>query len=213
MKKLGRLILTSGGYLDGQRTEECDNIIRTVARDGKVLVVDNGSLTGSNKNGAEGVKKNFVADGNDVEIVTLTENNIDCIKGASLLYFIGGDNAPLIALAQSEKVREKLLEFLLNGGCIVGESSGSIIFGEDSKYYYDIKRGTKPKWDVVLPTYNGFGFCDKQIYPHYNKASDDQKQKINDYEKEHNTTIDRLADGEWIEVDVRNLLVRNRELK
>ena len=114
------------------------------------------------------------------------------------MYFTGGDMAPLGELV-TEKVKDCLTHFLSNGGVIVGESAGSIIFGEDFKWYYDVKKGTKPKYDIKLPSYKGFGFIEENIYPHYNKASEQQKTKIEEYEKQTNTSITRMSDGEWFE--------------
>ena len=202
MKNLGKLVLTSGGYLDGQRTPECDEMIENLVGKGKVLIVDNATITGSNKSGPKGVEDNFLKNGNDVEIVTLTSDNIEIIDEFDSLYFAGGDVTPLIKLASSEHVKNAIMKFLQNGGNIIGESAGSIIFCQDTKYYYDVKRGTKAKYDVVLPSYKGFGFCENHIYPHWNKAKPEQINKVMMYELSTGVSIDRLEDGEWIEVDL-----------
>ena len=82
---------------------------------------------------------------------------------------------------------------------IIGESAGSIIFGEDFKWYYDVKKGTKPKYDIKLASYKGLGLIDEKIYPHYNKANEEQRTKIEDYEKRKNVIISKMNDGDWFE--------------
>lgn len=56
---MGKLVLTSGGYLDGQRGKECDEIIEILSKDKKVLLIDNATLTGSNTSGIPILIKNF----------------------------------------------------------------------------------------------------------------------------------------------------------
>ena len=80
----------------------------------------------------------------------------------------------------------------------IGESAGSIILSNDVKYVYDIKKGTKPKYDVVLDTYKGLGLIDIYIYPHYQKANEDMQQRTSEYELNNNFKITRLNDGDII---------------
>ena len=110
-----------------------------------------------------------------VDLIHITEENVDQIKNYDVIYFTGGDVAPLGEIV-TERIKDALINFLSNNGVIIGESAGSIIFGEDFKWYYDVKRGTKPKYDIELPSYKGFGLIDENIYPHYNKANEEHKQ-------------------------------------
>lgn len=75
-----------------------------------------------------------------------------------------------------------------------------MIFGKDLKWCYDIKRGTKPKYDVVLPTYQGLGLTYVNFFPHWDKASEELKIKTQNYEKEHKMNITKVSDGEFIEI-------------
>ncbi len=69
---------------------------------------------------------------------------------------------------------------------------------DDVKYIYDLKKGTKHKYDVDLNSYKGLGLTDLYIYPHFQKTSEEMKAKVENYEKEHRITITRLNDGEVI---------------
>ena len=133
-----------------------------------------------------------------VDLILISEDNIDQIKNYDVVYFTGGDMAPLGEIV-TERIKDALINFLSNNGVIIGESAGSIIFGEDFKWYYDVKRGTKPKYDIELPSYKGFGLIDENIYPHYNKANEEQKRKIESYEKQKSVDISKMNDGEWFE--------------
>ena len=70
--------------------------------------------------------------------------------------------------------------------------------GENCKWVYDIKKGTKSKYDKVFKTYKGLGLTNLRIYPHYDEADEKLKEKIDKYEKEKNTQITRLNNGEFI---------------
>ena len=70
--------------------------------------------------------------------------------------------------------------------------------GKDAKYYYNLKKGTKPKYDVELDTYACLGLIDIYIYPHFQKTDDMMKNKTKEYEIEHNINITRLNDGDII---------------
>ena len=53
-----------------------------------------------------------------------------------------------------------------------------------------------------MDSYEAFGFVDINIYPHWNKAKDELKQKTEDYEKEHGIVITKMNDGDYIEIEV-----------
>ena len=195
---MGKLIITSGGYLDGQRGEKLDKRIEELSSKKKVLIVTNATSTGSNVKGVQNIKHNFEEVADVVDLIHITEDNIDQIKNYDVLYFTGGDMAPLGEIV-TEIIKNAIINFLSNNGVIIGESAGSIIFGEDFKWYYDVKRGTKPKYDIELPSYKGFGLIEENIYPHFNKANEEQRVKIEDYENHNNVTISKMNDGEWFE--------------
>ena len=195
---MGRLLITSGGYLDGQRGDDLDERIKELSANKKVLIVTNATSTGSNTKGVPIIKQNFEKLSAQVDCIHLAENNVEQIQGYDLLYFTGGDVAPLVEIV-TDKIKYELLNFLSNGGYVIGESAGSIIFSKDFKWYYDVKKGTKPKYDIELDSYKGFGLITENIYPHYNKADEQQKKRINDYECESVDVIVKMEDGDWFE--------------
>ena len=195
---MGKLIITSGGYLDGQRGEELDKRIEELSSKKKVLIVTNATSTGSNVKGVQNIKHNFEQVADVVDLILISEDNIDQIKNYDVVYFTGGDMAPLGEIV-TERIKDALINFLSNNGVIIGESAGSIIFGEDFKWYYDVKKETKPEYDIKLPSYKGLGLIDEKIYPHYNKANEEQRTKIEDYEKRKNVIISKMNDGDWFE--------------
>lgn len=199
-KGQGTLYLTSGGFLDGQRGPRCDKIIIDACANKNVMFVDNATLTGSNVKGIANILDNFKAINAHATQTTLTKNNLKEIYNFDALYITGGDCTPLIQLANSSNLKEVLINYLKNGGVIIGESAGSLIFGKDLKWYYDVKKGTKPKYDVDLPSYQGLGLSAVNFFPHWNKASEEIKIKVQNYEKKHKIKITGVCDGEFIEI-------------
>ena len=196
---MGRLVLSSGGYLDGQRGERCDEVIERASRGKRVLLVSNATLTGSNTKGVPILLENFSKIAKSVTEVALDETNISKLKNFDTIYITGGDLTPFLELISRCDLADAFRAFLENGGTIIGESAGSMIFGKDLKWTYDIKKGTKPKYDVILPSYSGLGFVDINIFPHWNKASEEMKAKVSAYENEHNIKITKMCDGDFVE--------------
>lgn len=198
--KQGTLYLTSGGFLDGQRGPHCDKVINDTCANKRVMFVDNATLTGSNVKGIENILGNFKSIKAQTTQLSLTKNNLQEVFNFDALYITGGDCTPLIELANSSNLKEIFLDYLKQGGVIIGESAGSMIFGKDLKWYYDVKKGTKPKYDVILPTYKGLGIADINFFPHWNRASEELRTKTLNYEKEHKIKITRVCDDEFIEI-------------
>ena len=73
-----------------------------------------------------------------------------------------------------------------------------MILADDVKFAYDIKKGTKAKYDVNLETYAGLGLIDLYIYPHFQKANETMQEKTSEYERTHGIKICRLNDGDII---------------
>ena len=113
------------------------------------------------------------------------------------IYGLGGNITNLLSLSNNTKF-VKLMDKFLKQGLYIGESAGSIILGCDAKYYYDIKQGSKAKYNITLNSYKGLGYTDINIYPHFNKATNEMKEKISQYEKTNNVKIMRLNDGDIV---------------
>lgn len=127
----------------------------------------------------------------------------------------GGSGEELDALVESISKQKNVL--FINNATITGSNANapqSIMqkfksFGKDAKWYYDIKKGSKPKYDVSLKTYKCLGFVKENIYPHYNKATEEMKQKAKIYSEQNTIKITPLEDGEWIEYATEKLYFDN----
>jgi len=193
------VIITSSGFIDSaERSKEIDELYAKLCNGKKVLIIDNAASTpkiSSNYNQRVRVQKNFKNVGAIIsDILTINENNTSKILDYDCIYVLGGDIAELVKLVNNTDFKEKLVKFL-EKGIYIGESAGSIILSDDVKYIYDLKKGTKPKYDKVLITYKGLGLIDMYIFPHYNRTSDSIKEKITNYK---NVPVKALNDGEYI---------------
>ncbi len=194
------ILVTSSGFntVNNYVSEENIELFRKIANGKKVLIIANASHGTSNYIARENVKNNFLNVGaSQVDIIDLNNDNIDMILNYDVIYGLGGDLTHLIELNKTTPFKELLTRFLENG-IYIGESAGSMILSNDLKYIYDIKKGTKPKYNVELDSYVGLGLIDIYLYPHFQKASEDMQRKISDYEENHGVKITRLNDGDII---------------
>lgn len=198
IKNRKNIIITSGGintincYVSSENME----FFKTISENKKIMVLANAAPIGTgNYVARENVKNNFLKYTNKVDIVDLTDENMDILLEYDVIYGLGGNITNLLKLNDNPKFKNNLLKFL-EYGTYIGESSGSIILCDDVKYYYDIKKGTKKKYDVVLDSYKGLGLVDIKIYPHYNRENSIMKDKIHKYEKDNNVKIVCLNDGD-----------------
>lgn len=195
------IIVTSGGFntINNYVSEDNIKLFNEISCNKKVMIWANAAPEGTgNFIARENVKENFIKAGaKQADIIDLNNSNLDLILDYNVIYILGGNTTPLIELNKNPKLKANILKFLENG-IIIGESAGSIFLQKDAKYYYDIKKGTKPKYDVELNTYECLGLIDLLVYPHFQKANETMQNRINEYEKEHNVQITRLKDGEII---------------
>ena len=197
---MGKLILTSCGLIDISNVQYLKMLYKNVY-DKKVLFVDNATLTGSNTQNKAIILQNLKNLHAKTTVLTMTSLNYTEIKNYNVVYFTGGDVTPLLELAQSCNLKEALISYIKGGGIVIGESAGSIFMARDTRWCYDVKRGTKPKYDVELESYKGVGLTDLNIYPHWNKVGEEQKVKAELYEIDNNVRIIRLEDGQWLEIE------------
>ena len=201
---MANVLITSSGLntVNNYVSKENMRLFKKLANYKKVMIVANAAPIGTgNYIARENVKENFIKMGaSKVDIIDLDNDNLDMILCYDIIYVLGGDVTPLIELNKNSKLRENIVDFLKEG-IYIGESAGSVFLSKNVKYYYDIKKGTKPKYDAKLDTYNGLGLIDIYIYPHFQKANEDMKRKIIQYEKDNNKKIERLNDGDIITYD------------
>lgn len=203
---MNNILVTSGGFnsINNYVSEENIELFKKISNGKKVLIIANAAPPESgNYIARENVKENFLKVGAiKADIVDLNKDNINIILDYDIIYGLGGNVTNLVDLNQTTPFKELLIKFL-EKGIYIGESAGSIILSKDTKYIYDIKKGTKPKYDVILNSYSGLGLIDIDIFPHYQKTDDITKEKINNYEINHNTKIIRLNDGDIISFEYK----------
>lgn len=195
------VIVTSGGFntINNYVSEDNIELFKKISSGKNVMIIANSAPTGTgNYIARENVKENFIDSGaTKVDVIDLKNDNLDLILEYDVIYVLGGDVAPLIELNKNMKLKSNIIEFLKKG-IYIGESAGSIFLSKDIKYYYDIKKGTKPKYDVKLDTYKGLGLIDIYIYPHFQKTNQIMRDKTIEYETNNNIEITRLNDGDII---------------
>ena len=155
-------------------------------------VIDDSELSMFGKNVKP--KANEVFDTFDIK-----KDNVNDILKYEVIYVIGGDPRYLLDLVATTNVKEILKQFLKSGGIYIGESAGSMILGNNLKWIWEVKKGTKPKYDIEPESYEGLGFTNYNIFPHWNATKENIKKKA----LEHNETITPLSDGEFIEVEYK----------
>jgi len=197
------ILITSGGFNDINNyiSDSNKELFIRISKGKKVLILANAAPEGTgNYIARENVKNNFINAGALVaDVVDINNSNVGEIEKYDIVYGLGGDPTYLIELNNQTNLKEILLKFL-EKGIYIGESAGSIILCDDAKYIYIIKKGTKPKYDVELDTYKGLNLTHYKIFPHYNKANEEMKEKIKLYENKYNEKITRLNDGDIIKI-------------
>lgn len=185
------IIVTSNGI---RGTNFPIDFIEEYIKNKSVIVIDNGTYgTGNYNVRQDNVNKFYEYGAKEVNLITIDNDNTNLILTYDICYVMGGSIANLLTLVQTTNIKRVLEEFLKKG-IYIGESAGSIILDEDTMWYFNLKRGTKPKYDITFNSYKGLGFINKHIYPHYNKESTEGTKKILEYNEE----IDTLDDGEYL---------------
>lgn len=204
---MDNILITSSGFntVNNYVSDENINLFKEISNGKRVIIIANAAPYGTgNYVARENVKENFLKVGaKEVDIVDLDKDNVNIILDYDIIYVLGGNITNLIELNKDTNFKEVLIKFL-EKGLYIGESAGSMILGNDLKYIYDLKKGTKPKYDVILDSYEGLGLVDMYLYPHYQKTKEDMQEKVNNYELEKGIKITRLNDGEIISYNYTN---------
>ena len=199
------VFVTSGGFnsINNYVSDENVELFKELSTGKKVIIIANAAPeTSGNYIARENVKENFLKVGAaQADIVDIDVNNTGIILDYDIIYVLGGDLRYLIEINTKTDFKEKLMEFLKTG-IYIGESAGSMILADNVKYAYDLKKGTKPKYDIELESYAGFNLIDLYIFPHFQKAKPEMIEKVNNYEKERNIKITRLNDGDIISYQI-----------
>ncbi|MBR4830980.1 MAG: Type 1 glutamine amidotransferase-like domain-containing protein [Bacilli bacterium] len=201
------IYVTSGGFntINNYVPEDNIRLFEKLSNGKKVLIIANAAPEGTgNYVARENVRENFLKAGaTQADVVDLNSDNVEMILDYDIIYGLGGNITHLIELNKNTRFKDYLVKFL-ETGIYIGESAGSMILANDVKYAYDLKRGTKPKYDVILDSYAGLGLIDIYVYPHFQKASDEMKAKTEKFELDTGISITRLNDGDIITYSYSN---------
>ena len=194
------IICTSNGIIGTKFQQE---FINKNIKGKKVIIIDNGTYETRNYDEREKNRTKFIEYGAiKADLITINSENLNDILKYDICYMMGGSIANLLKMIQEINIKNVLKEFL-NYGMYIGESCGSIILDENVEWYFDLKRGTKPKYDVFFESYEGLGFIDEHIYPHYDKESEEGIKKFNLYKEK----IKVLNDTEFLEFSDNKITV------
>lgn len=194
------IICTSNGIIGTKFPKE---FINDRIREKKVIIIENGTYGTRNFDERERNRAKFIEYGAiKADLITINSENVKDILKYDICYMMGGSIANLVKMIQETDIKNVLKDFL-NYGMYIGESCGSIILDENVEWYFDLKRGTKSKYDVFFESYEGLGFIDRHIYPHYDKEREEGIKKINLYKEK----INCLKDTEFLELSNKKITI------
>lgn len=163
------IYLTSYGvdtrYKDYMNSYE--DILR-VLKNKNVAIIPNAKLVSEDRTNSNVAKKEFTKNGITAKIIDLDKQNLN-IKKYDALYLSGGEPKNLMDSIIKSNNYEIIKKFIDNGGIIIGQSAGAMIF---NKNYLDTTTGE------LLIMDNGFDYYDKIIVPHYNNLPKELLNKI-----------------------------------
>ena len=199
------LILTSKSF---QRLDDNEKITKllTEASNGKnVLMISNAATKETNNFMARVIVKECFENigALKVDVVDIDSYNIASILDYDVIYVCGGDIRPLLYLIEKTDFKAYIEKFLKNGGIYIGNSSGSVIVGNDTKFLFKLKMGhsKSPEYESVPEYTTGLGLVDINILPHANCFELDFVKKCKDYERINDIKFRYLNDDEYILVN------------
>lgn len=144
-----------------------EDILR-VLKNKNVAIIPNAKLVSEDRTNSNVAKKEFTKNGITAKIIDLDKQNLN-IKKYDALYLSGGEPKNLMDSIIKSNNYEIIKKFIDNGGIIIGQSAGAMIF---NKNYLDTTTGE------LLIMDNGFDYYDKIIVPHYNNLPKELLNKI-----------------------------------
>lgn len=134
-----------------------------VLKDKKVAIIPNAKLIDQDRTNSVVAKEELSKNNIESDIIDLDKTKLD-IKNYEALYLSGGEPKNLMDSIINAGLYDDIKEFIDNGGIIIGQSAGAMIF---NKEYLD----TTTKKLLVMN--NGYDYADKIIVPHYNNLPKD----------------------------------------
>ena len=165
------IYLTSYG-VDTRYNDYMDSYsdIINVLKDKKVAITPTAKLVDQDRTNSSVAKEelnknNITADIIDIDSMKLDINDFDA------LYLSGGEPKNLMDSIVNASLFNDIKNFIDNGGIIIGQSAGAMIFCKD---YYD----TTTKELLIMN--NGYDYSDKMIVPHYDNLPKELKEQMID---------------------------------
>lgn len=151
-------------YMDGYA-----NII-DVLKNKNVAIIPNAKLISQDRTNSNVAQEEFTKNGIKSKIIDLDKQTLN-IEKYDALYLSGGEPKNLMDSIINSNNYETIKKFIDNGGIIIGQSAGAMIF---NKEYLDTTTG-----DLLIMN-NGFDYYNKIIVPHYNNLPSKLLDKIPD---------------------------------
>lgn len=142
--------------------------IISVLKNKNVAIIPNAKLASEDRTNSNVAKKEFTKNDINSKVIDLNTQDLN-IEKYDALYLSGGEPKNLMDSIIKSNNYEVIKKFIDNGGIIIGQSAGAMIF---NKNYLDTTTGE------LLIMDNGFDYYDKIIVPHYNNLSSELLHKI-----------------------------------
>ena len=139
-----------------------DDIIKLL-KDKKVAIIPNAKLKTQDRANSTVAKEELEKNNISSDIIDLDTDKLD-IENYDALYLSGGEPKYLMDSIINANLYNDIKKFIDNGGIIIGQSAGAMIF---CKKYLDTS--TKK----LLVQDNGFDYFEKIIVPHYDSLPKD----------------------------------------
>lgn len=133
-----------------------DSII-SILKNHNVAIINNAKLESDDRTTADVAKSEMKKNGIEAKVIDLNHSRFK-ISDYDALYLSGGEPKYLMDAIISNNLYDDFNEFFKNGGLVIGQSAGAMIFNHE---YLDTSTGTLRVQD------NGFDFNDKIIVPHF----------------------------------------------
>lgn len=142
--------------------------IINVLKNKNVAIIPNAKLPSQDRANSTVAQEELAKNGIKSTIIDLDKQDLD-IDAYDALYLSGGEPKNLMDAIIKSNNYESIKRFIDNGGIIIGQSAGAMIF---NKEYLDTTTG-----DLLIMD-NGFDYYNKIIVPHYNNLPKELLDKI-----------------------------------
>ena len=123
----------------------------------RVAIINNAKLESEDRTTADVAKKEIESHGIEAKVIDLNHSKFN-LSDYDALYFSGGEPKHLMDAIMNNNLFEEFNEFFKNGGLVIGQSAGAMIFNRE---YLDTTDG------CLRIQNNGFDYNEKIIVPHY----------------------------------------------